>query len=383
MGSRTSDSNAIEIGSPLVAPEESHRLEQIEEAASGLLRADKDLKYKLLLKHWLERTGYHVFLEVPLYVPEYTDVYREQPVTDLDVFGVRFEPDFRPYLVVAECKTSSRQKPVETLLKFAGIRAYVGCEKAILVRSKMPRSARMAAERLGLKALSEADLTRLLESCGWWDESLSATLLSSYVKERNMLEQARSHFPIQIRFVQRDFWGLPHRRNILSMFAALEQVPSWTPAQSEHQFVLLASAEKLAIALMDVCRYVLSVAPDDPVGAIRDYLVGGPRERVERERLFRLIREKLGLELSEAPSYFDHLAEVVVSLIRNPSHAVHTPSVLRRLRLALAVKDPEYPVGTIEAEYGRTALKLAKDIINLLIKGAAVPKAVAGSIYQV
>lgn len=382
MGSKTSGDNALETGAGLVTSEGSHRVEHAEEAAAAVLKADRDLTYKLLLKHWLERIGYHVFLEVPLYVPEYTDVYREQPVTDLDVFGIKFEPDFRPYLVVAECKTSSRQKPIETLLKFAGIRAYVGCEKAILVRSQMPRSARMAAERLGLKALSETDLTRLLENCGLWDDSLAVTLLSSYARERNMLEQARSRFPNQVRFIQRDFWGLPHYRNILSIFAALAQVPSWTPVQSEHQFLLLASAEKLAIALMDMCRYVLSVAPDDPVGAIKDYLGGGPLGRVERERMFRLIREKLGLELSEVPSYFDHLAEVGVSLMRNPSHAVNTPSVLRRLRLAVAVKDPKYPLGTIESDYGATALKLAKDIINLLSKGAAVPKSVAGGIYQ-
>ncbi|GCE16767.1 hypothetical protein [Dictyobacter kobayashii] len=74
----------------------------------------KDSYLKLRIRRILWSQGYHCPLEVDLSHFDYEDkeqTLKRNPLTDIDVLGVRFEPDLRIKTIIVDCKSGRESEP--------------------------------------------------------------------------------------------------------------------------------------------------------------------------------------------------------------------------------------------------------------------------------
>ena len=94
---------------------------------------DKDLELTLLARRFFKSLGFYTELKVPMFIPIYREAFKRSPASDVDVLGIRFDPDFEPFIAVAEAK-SSDERALEELLKVRAVAEYIKANKRFLVK---------------------------------------------------------------------------------------------------------------------------------------------------------------------------------------------------------------------------------------------------------
>ncbi len=126
----------------------------------------KDSILKLRIRKILWAQGFHCPLEVDLSHFEYEDIgqsLKRSSLTDIDVLGIRFEPDLRLTMIIADCKSGKESEP-NRMFWLKGVMDFFGAKEGILVKTVLHPHARALAPKLGIRALDEKGLGILEKS---------------------------------------------------------------------------------------------------------------------------------------------------------------------------------------------------------------------------
>src|SRR6266540_4618035 len=98
---------------------------------------------------------------------------RRRTITDVDALVLDFDARLRPLLGIIECKSTRGQAgEQDRLLWLAGLRRFVGANRAVLVRESVTAAGRDLSRRLGVELLGLRELEQRELDHQWVPETL-------------------------------------------------------------------------------------------------------------------------------------------------------------------------------------------------------------------
>jgi hypothetical protein len=328
--------------------------------------SDKDLGLKFKVSALWRKMSYVIFQEVDLCTFSYRPKYTRKQITDFDVLAVHFEPDFAEQIAVAECK-SSEEQAMNYLLKLNGLRKFFDAYKAYLVQSRIDQNAREVGLQTGIWCLDDGNLDSLLAGCGVEDAHIEVEKIS-YEKKVAVGEQQKKAFPKAIEYLKYDFWTLPNYRNVVNLIRLFKLMVKNVDTQNEsHRLLAKQMAVNLGVAVSQITGDVLRHDANDVPTAVLNRLLGGARERRDREVLFDTIAKLIpDQKLSITPDFYEPLTEVVLRFINAARDACKIINCLDHfVRQSLSDRF-ENVWGSAEQNYGTRTLKLTNDVYHFI-----------------
>lgn len=334
---------------------------------------DKDLNLKLAVSALFRALGYTVFQEVDLCTYCYQPKYARKQVTDFDVLGVHIDADFDVALAVAECK-SLEERAMENLLKLNGVKQFFAADKAYFVQKKIDLNAREIGRELGIWVLDERNLAKLMAGVGVAQKphvDLEKLVYEARSKAMSRQKEDLSKITDYLRY---DFWTLPEHRNIINLIRLSQQASKHLDAAIEaHVIWVHQVATNLALAIIRLTGEVARHNIDDLQDGVLTRILGGPRERRDREALFDTVAKLVpDSRLTALPPYLDALVEMVARFINASSSAARVVACLDHLTRRLLVPGVDDIYGNPEEVYGTRSLKLARDVLYFLTAQAGI-----------
>jgi hypothetical protein len=322
--------------------------------------------------------SYVIFQEVDLCTFSYRPKYTRKQMTDFDVLAVHFEPDFAEQIAVAECK-SSEEQAMNYLLKLNGLREFFDAYKAYLVQSRIDQNAREIGLQTGIWCLDDANLDTLLAGCGVEDAHIEVEK-TSYEKKVALGEQQKKTFPKSVEYLKYDFWTLPNYRNVVNLIRLFKLMAKGVDAQNEsHRLLAKQMAVNLAVAVSQITADVLRHDANDVPMVVLNRLLGGARERRDREVLFDTIAKLIPEQkLSITPDFYEPLTEVVLRFVNAARDACKAINCLDHFVRQGLSDSFEHVWGSAEQNYGARTIKLANDVYHFIGRSTGVPLSLFG-----
>ena len=123
---------------------------------------DRDLDLSLLTRRFFDSMGYYTELKVPIFIPIYGKAFKRSSASDVDILGIKYDPDFEPSIAIAEAK-STEANALEELLKVRSVAEYMKSNKRFLIKSRIHENAREIGRHLEVVCLDEAELVQMLK----------------------------------------------------------------------------------------------------------------------------------------------------------------------------------------------------------------------------
>lgn len=352
--------------------------------------SELDLGQKVAARRLLWRMGYSTRIDVVLRALELADSRPGGPesYTDLDVLGVAVTPSGEVQSCLVDCKTGN-SPVIGRMFWVRGLVELFGADTAFMVRDRaISADALQLAARLGISALTEADLAQLeslLQTNLPVDDKPLSILFDTSAVETTMVRYAglnRKLKPI-LDYRQFDYWVHDDHRNLVGIPDTLVDLRTVLDPKNPQHVGLVLDVSWL---------YLLSLAR--AIGALRtahvsrlsyglsEYIAGGPVQLKQKRDLAELLTSlQEGGQIPQGPTvqvnprFFDGLLELTVRLMRR---GPLFNDALRLLEYQAAASMLGLKTPAPEAfgdEYDRTAAKLAVDVVEFVAKAARLDPA--------
>jgi hypothetical protein len=317
--------------------------------------------------------GYVAFSEVDLCAYTYRGAYKRKQITDFDVLGIRIDPDFEPYVAVAECK-SAQDRAMENLLKLHGIQQFFHAHKAYFVQHRIDPNAREVGGQLNITCLDSTNLASLLKSLGVTDQDI-ALESEVYRVRMEMLVSQKKDFPGQVEYLKYDYWTLPDNRNIINLIRLMTAAAKAMNAdRQDHVSLAHQMVTGLALSIIRLGNQIVRTNIDDVQESLLTSLLGGSRERRDREVLFDTIAKAIpDANVSFVPEFVAQLAELIVRYLGAMVHSHRVVACLEDMnrRVILA---PQGGAVDLTSRYHDRTLKFARDCLHFCSEVSRLPK---------
>lgn len=310
----------------------------------------KDLPLKLRIKRILEVQGYHCPLEVVLSHFESQDTKQDPKrilLTDIDVLGIRFEPDLRQTIIIADCK-SGKESEANRIFWLRGVMDFFQAQEGIFVKPQMHAQTRALAPKLGIRVLDEKGLETLEKGLELDSSHVNANDVTIYEKMSSLWgirvepEQKPTEKELALKsvyqYLQYNYWMVDDYVNIQTIIDRFAKIKADIILDDlKSKFLAFVGLQRLSLSIIKVSGFVAARDLNDVRRQLRTALFGGPQrartsmkiiEYLDRLSEYSRIGEKLELD----PPYFDELVEVVNRIILNSGHAT---KILRHLDVIL------------------------------------------------
>ena len=338
---------------------------------------DNDLTLKLCVSLIFRQLGYTVFQEVDLCTYSYQPKYNRKQVTDFDVVGVKVEADFSTHIAVAECK-SLEEKAMENLLKLNGVKDFFQANKAYFVQKKIDINAREIGRKLGIWVLDESNLSKLMNALDISDTSILENEKKVYEAKAKNSVNRKSNLSKLAEYLKYDYWTLPDHRNIINIIRLIRNSASKFNSENvSHVLLAHQLATSFALSVVRLASEIIKHNINEVKDGTLTLILGGPRERRDREVLFDTIAKIIpDSRLSLIPDFFDSLVELITRFINITYSSAKVIPCLDLLTRSYLVPEVSNIYGTPENTYGSRTLKLSRDILYFLVKQTGMPKTV-------
>ncbi len=352
---------------------------------------DADLNQKVLLKRLLWSAGNYSRIDVDLSVAEYGDVFKRQPLTDIDVLSFSVSPTFALSTTIADCKTNQRDPVIGRIFWVNGVMNYFGSTEGIVVHKRINEPAKELASRLGVTLMSEDGLAKAhdrlrIDGSDTWNifDPLLFTRLRTDASKIN--DELRTIY-LYIRF---RYWMYDANRNLLNIIALLNRGSAkLNPSDELHRYLVYDLICLFSLCLMKLCRYITSRDLADLEKSSRFWLHGGPENVTEKTSQINLVNQIVASTSGQSsifhpmrldPDYWPELLEVVNRLLERPAEASqvlrHADVTLYENVLGNASDISPY----LGSDFSLMSLKLLKDIANFCVKAGKINPAFLDSL---
>ena len=362
---------------------------------------DKDTPYKLRVRQILWAQGYHCPLEVDLSHFEYDGSRRElrrESWTDIDVLGIRFDPDLRSFRVIADCKSSKESEP-NRLFWIKGVMDFFGAHEGIFVKKIVHPHARALAPRLNIRVLDEDGLQTLEK--GIPSETAFYAIGDIAIHGRTQalwgINVNPGHKPTKVElnlkrlyhYLQYLYWMIDEYRNVQTLIERFASVASELKGSDiRAKYLAFIGLQRLVLAILRMAGSIMAQGITDILAQSRAYLFGGPFLLSEREKIVELVNSLSSQKDPELPSiildppYFAELAEIVNRIIINSWQS-------RKMLQVLDVVIFDHLLGSklpldmvLGSGYSVDSVVLVKRIANLFCTNSNLDKALLDELWQ-
>lgn len=361
----------------------------------------KDLPLKLRIKRILESQGYHCPLEVVLSHFENQETKQDLKkylLTDIDVLGIRFEPDLRQANIIADCK-SGRESESNRIFWLRGVMDFFQAQEGIFVKTQLSPQTRAFAPKLGIRVLDEKGLQTLEESLGIQEssafldngmalyermEKLWGVKLEDGQKPTQKALEVKSVYT----YLQYNYWVLEDYINVQTIIDRFGRIKTEVnPADLKSKYLAFIGLQRLSLSIIKMAGFVAAQDLNDVARLFKTAFFGGTyRMRNSRQIIEYLDRlsdlNKIGERLELEPPYFNELVEIANRVILNSRNAT---GILRHLDAILteqlfgAKQGLENVLGSM---YSTEALVLLKRIAAMFVKSARLHQDVFAELWE-
>jgi len=366
---------------------------------------DQDLAIKLRMMRLLWHTGHFVRHNVSIERMYETD-RRAQSYTDLDVLAIRIDPELTSSTYVADCKSGATAKTTERLFWLVGVMKYCGARKGFFVRTQMltTKYADLASQ-LDIVPLSLAQLNELERAYNIAESPFlgpyNRTLIEKATDGLGLLHETlpRVHNYLLIKY-----WRDSVYQRIAMLMEALSLVRASTKFGDELKLFSAAyTLPMLAIATIQFAQPLLTIPPRDREELIRDRLLGGREEALQRKQLMESFYEFMAGEIKARyhqrypiskndflshfyPPHTKYLTDLVERICLAPAPFAVVPQVLDLVAFEgvlggqLIDENKLAPISRGIPIPG--VLKAAKDVVTFVERSGVIDQQVAARIRE-
>jgi len=348
------------------------------------LQQNRDLTLKWKMNVIFRKQENIVFNEVDLCTFSYQPKYSRKQITDLDVLGILLDPDLYMRYCVAECK-NVQEKAMEYLLKLQGTMKFFNAEKAYFVQRKIDVNAREVGKDMGIYCLDENNLDYLLKSFGISDPEFQKLEEELYNTRRRLVIEASAFHTKAVNYFRYDFWILPDHRNVVNLIRLLNSCAEKIkgPIEEGKKFIIYELTLLLLLSVLRIASSVLRINCQEVVEGTKTLIMGGTRERRDREALFdeisKIIKEN---SLQPYPSFLGDLTELLNRYLTSLQFSYESPRCLDLMINCLCCKKTQDIWGKPRDIFKEEVIKFARDIIYFVIGQTGITKDVYSDILS-
>ncbi len=341
--------------------------------------SDHDLPLKLKVAASFRRMGYIAFTEVDLCTYTYRESYKRKQVTDFDVLGIRVDPDLEAFIAVAECK-SVEVRAMENLLKLHGVQEFFNAHKAYFVQQGIDVNAREVGAQLGITCLDASNIDTLLKSLSLSEQDV-ALEGEVYTARIGMLPAQKKDFARQTEYLKYDFWTLPDHRNIINLIRLMGLMAKGVnPAKKDHVVLCYQLATALALSIIRMAGGIVRHNIDDFQESLLTALLGGSRERRDREVMYDTIAQAVpDASLSFVPEFFEQLSELTSRYLSAMTYSHRIIACLDEMGRHIVLDKKSKDLNKIADHFHEKTIKFARDALYFSCNACGVPKEVFSS----
>lgn len=343
---------------------------------------DRDLELAILARRLLHAQGYYTELKVPIFLPMYTPTFKLGSASDVDVLGVRFDPDLAPSIAIAEAK-SGEEKALEELLKLRAAATYIQATKMYFVKTRIHGNAREIGRQLGIASLNKAEVLQILNGLGVDNKDASPTELASYKQQKGWLATMRKTRASQriANYLESDFWSRTYWENIHNLIYLLKEFVDRNQASPPDwaEFVILRTVSILSISILHLSRQIVMTSFGDIQGGVSTFIWGGASARRQKERLRDEIMKAIPaqggrLSIPSEPPFLNDLKELVAYLLISPCQAAKIPLIFQEALEVVSITGGKFVATMQPLTADPVSLKLAKDTLQFAVKSSGMTK---------
>lgn len=344
---------------------------------------DRDQKKKALRycvsKRWFPQ------MEVDVHPPHAVGK-RAVLMTDLDVLA-SIPDDFSGFRqVVIDCKTLSRESPVNRSFWLRGVLDRMNADYGICILKKTSIEAdhKLVATRLGVVLLAEDEFDIYASAMSpLYSSTLAHTANIDAWEQFLAIKEKYPALDSTIQFGRSGYWmqteaGETCRKTVASLYEIRAELD---PAKPEH-LALVADIAALfgrTTALLAAYLFRAYLHPKnqhDLEEAVKVLLYGGRDAYEHRNQLYRLLKEKTGTEAGNedlALPEWGRFVQLIRQLLDAPAEASRAPLILREIGFARLLGFGDLGFAKTLCKESPQAGRFAVLILSYLLKSAKLP----------
>lgn len=353
---------------------------------------ENDFSFKMLMSRIFWAWGYVPFVDVKLVR---SDVALErtssQELTDIDVLGIKFLPEYRTVRTAADC-TTRRRGAMNRAFWLRGTLNLIGAEEGfVVVDPDKPISLdhRVSTRAIKVSLIDPQDARRLLERLEPDASILDAANMFKESAHRYLTNVDNlKEFGEALRYRKLRYWQDPVNEQLLNSVFLVRDISNRLDIRHKFHFVLAFSFMLMfAIAVLDTtwrtALATLTSRPDDLDMQLRYFLYGGEKNYRQRQRMVQFFSEKVGVpretlfdspEMSVAPPEWKSFLELYARLLSNPLAAPQIPRVLSvALFEKILYRNDAVYASEVGLKVPAITLKLAGDLAAYFAMAAKLP----------
>ncbi len=272
-------------------------------------------------------------------------------VTDIDAYGIKWDIDFSPRIVVSQCRTGhakSQEKPANSILWLRGLKELMKASDAYLVMPSIPQRLKTFAHTNGLVPLDYPRLEELEKQLGISQGfgSFDSNAFQRRVDVWNEISKDPSRqFSSIYWFLVSDFWSMPNNIRIKRCIAYYEQLVKYGHLDRfPIQWLIFETVILFSVALLNFCHEVFAMSSQDRKKYVEVKMIEGLGTVEDEDKVLQyanalaasIVEEKTGqkvkLETSGmkmlAPSYTPMLIEIVERVVDKSELSINIPRLL-------------------------------------------------------
>ena len=367
-----------------------------------MTEAEKDLNLKLRSMRFLWYLGFLTRRNVD--VVRYVEGHRDTVYTDIDVMGVKLNPDLTVSRVLADCTTSSASTP-QKILWLSGLTKLTGSEYGLLSRDvKLGMKYSDLARSTGMIMISPTTLDSLEQSYKIPKDrffgSFHLPTETSTEPFRTLKEASKEAYEY---LLFRHWWDPPHQQILTIASICRRIVGNEISCGKWTDFLCSYGLTSIGIAVCEIAGGILTVPEDKRQEEIVTELLGGRLQAYERRKLLATLYDFMTKEIQEryhekypvsrkqfveniVPEYSKYLADLVLRICDDPLSSLFMPRVLDLFSHEVILYGGELRIGDVVCGFSdrhpREILKPAKDALDFGIRSGIITKGLLGKYTQ-
>ncbi|HEY1196238.1 hypothetical protein [Flavobacterium sp.] len=341
---------------------------------------NKDLDLKLMCKELFKQMGFCTQYEVQLRTKSYITSFKTHDVSDIDVYGYKFNADLSFFSIGSECK-SGETSALEELFKFLGVYDFYNLDRGYLIKSKIHQNARQIAIKNGIRCLTESEIRQLLLGFGIDVEKLLNIENAKYLRLNENLKYFKSFNEKLIDYVKLDFWNKENWRNIHNIIHLLSHPQSTDFFKEEvrnirNKQVYYYVLELFSYSILRNIGESMVLNYSDIKSSITNSLYGGAESLNEKRKIHDLVSQATNSKDSFEPAWHYDLVHICSRLAESTNAASKIPELLQNI-----IENSFYDNKILIKEEQIKAFpdltrKFTQDIMQFLIKNCSLDKTI-------
>lgn len=297
---------------------------------------NKDQDLKAMCKTLFSQMGFNTHYEIKLRNKSYISTYKTHDVSDIDVYGYKFNVDLSFSTVGSECK-SGENSALEEFYKFLGIVDFYKIDTGYLVKSKIHQNAREIASRNSFRCFTEAEIRKVLLGFNLDVDKQIRIENAKYYRLKKVLKKYKDKNEKLIDYLTLDFWNKENWKNVHNLVHLL-QVPAANPGifddskiAVDDKLLFYYVLELFSISLVKNISEAMVLNYSDIEGATTNSLYGGAESLNERRKIHDLVNQVSKENREFEPTWHSDFVNVSSRIAQSTYAASKVPDMIQEL----------------------------------------------------